>query len=324
MDSVYFSYPIFSAAHEDAQAQAQTTTGSSLRTKNTAAPNNYFHEFEAAIQRLQLLRDGYRLVDKDPDNHEGGWVGFSNSRSELCDSEEDSVHLEEAESDAQDSDSEAYSKQRWGAFSTQEKDVPVELQAAREIKRSTLERTKKRLRSKASTGKQSSIHQQASIKWANGYLLKKISLYDLCVMRSGTGRMLFEERVLIYLPFQLPSLHWQTSSIREVFPSVTETVLSAGYLVGRTCRWRYALLLALASTTSTVAPVSHVPNSLISPFKPCSLPGAFPMLPDVYVPELCIDACESLEYDLDNDYDNSDTLNNRACNRKGDTARIIV
>ncbi|KAF5371070.1 hypothetical protein D9757_010824 [Collybiopsis confluens] len=74
-------------------------------------------------------------------------------------------------------------------------------------------------------------------------------------MRSGTGRMLFEERVLIYLPFQLPSLHWQTSSIREVFPSVTETVLSAGYLVGRTCRWRYALLLALASTTSTVAPV---------------------------------------------------------------------
>ncbi|KAJ3882087.1 hypothetical protein F5051DRAFT_395504 [Lentinula edodes] len=86
-----------------------------------------------------------------------------------------------------------------------------------------------------------------------------VGIWDLWVMRAGTGEMLFEEIVLqkleivlSKLPINIPSNHWLSDPIHQVFPHATEVALNTAYLFLTLAGWTPALLFALSSVVLTL------------------------------------------------------------------------
>ncbi|KIK52475.1 hypothetical protein GYMLUDRAFT_77792 [Collybiopsis luxurians FD-317 M1] len=308
--NVYQSFPIFSAAHSDAQMACLEF----LNTK-AATIGSPCQEFRATVSRLKKFRQDSQLAEGGQGAKRNHRLGFS-SQFESGMEEELSAFTNEKVAEVRDEIIYSEVPESYGPLSRTiphcHGEATVGLEAAPGLKPvrgkpnarghpgrlfdGNEPSRKHKVLANSDQPQALDRHEARNVPtWITiWFVLSSVTcIWDLFVMRAGTGRMLLEEAFLAYLPLQIPSHHWLASPIPEVFPFVTEAALNVTYLLSYVFYRQTALLLAFASAAVTVGQTLSVclqayfyPNFMSSPKNLSTISWALVLIFRIFIPTL--------------------------------------
>ncbi|KAJ3852670.1 hypothetical protein EV368DRAFT_82290 [Lentinula lateritia] len=301
-----YPFPIFSAAHGDSQDLAINSWSNSILSSH--GRSDHFNEFETAVHRLGIFQRGVGDVNSrntnSADNENVQWphwrsshLGFSSKFkgklahlvTEVKEGSEETANEVQGEKDVDRVTGETCINNQTRVEEFQE---IVWRESHRETSQSAPKRGARAIlegsENDLQRGKQPSALNEKRIFanppsatvpiWINLWFLfsTMVGIWDLWVMRAGTGEMLFEEIVLqkleivlSKLPIAVPFNHWLSDPIHQVFPHATEVALNAAYLFLTLAGWTPALLFAFCSVVLTLGQVHYIalhPSPLLSQF----------------------------------------------------------
>ncbi|KAJ3865593.1 hypothetical protein EV359DRAFT_63012 [Lentinula novae-zelandiae] len=307
-----YPFPIFSAAHSDAQDLAIHSWSNSIESSH--GRSDHFNEFETAVHRLGVFQrgvgDSHSKGTNSAEDRNVQWPHWRSSylvfsskfKGELADlvtevkeGNEETTNEVQKEKEF-DKVAKIISNRRrvedfhnFQEIAWRESHRETSQSAPEREARAVLECSQNGLQ----RGNQPSVFNSPRnfanppsatvLIWINLWFLfsTMVGIWDLWVMRAGTGGMLvcnlamsillnnFEfsklEIVLSKLPIDIPSNHWLSDPIHQVFPHATEVALNTAYLFLTLASWTPALLFALSSVVLTLGQVRIIDFNIVLP-----------------------------------------------------------